>query len=117
MAKEFKEKTITVNLSRVFEKPTTKRTIAAKHVICKQVEKETRLKEFKISNALNETIWSKGRYSSPRKIVVKIVKDKNTARIMLPTEKYEPKEAKKAQPKPTEKKDKEETKEAEEEKK
>ena len=62
-----------MNLSRVFEN-LLQRTIAAKHVICKQVEKETRLKEFKISNALNETIWSKGRYSSPRKIVVKLLK-------------------------------------------
>ncbi|MDD4128580.1 MAG: hypothetical protein PHY04_02500 [Candidatus ainarchaeum sp.] len=117
MAKEFKEKTITINLSRVFEKPTTKRSIAAKHIICKKVEKETRLKEFKISNELNETLWSRGRYSSPRKIIVKVVKDKTIARIMLPSEKYEPKEAKKAQSKTAEKKDKEETpKEAEEKK-
>lgn len=104
MAKEFKEKTITINLSKVFEKPTTKRATGAKHVICKKVEKETRLKEFKISNQVNETLWSRGKYSSPRKITIKIIKDKNMARIMLPSEKYIPKEAKTTR-KPLEKKE------------
>lgn len=95
MAKDFKEKTITINLARVFEKPVTKRCISAKHTICESVKKETRLKEFKISNELNMLLWSKGKYNAQRKITIKVVKDKDTARIMLPTEKYEPKEAKK----------------------
>lgn len=94
MAKDFKEKTITINLSKVFEKPVTKRVIGAKHIICEGVKKETRLEEFKISNELNELLWSRGKYNSARKITVKVVKDKEVARIMLPTEKYEPKDAK-----------------------
>lgn len=96
MAKDFKEKTITINLSKVFEKPVTKRMIGAKHIIEQAVTKETRLKEHKISNELNILLWSRGKYASARKITVKVVKDKDVARIMLPTEKYEPKEAKKA---------------------
>lgn len=100
MAKEFKEKTITINLSRVFSKPATKRVIGAKHLICEGVKKETRLKEFKLSNKLNELLWARGKYSAQRKITVKIVAEKNTARIMLPEEKYEAKtEAKKTAPK------------------
>jgi len=99
MAKEFKEKTITINLSKVFLKPTTKRVIGAKHVICEGVKKETRLKEFKISNKLNELLWSRGRYMAQRKITVKVVKDKDIARIMLPEEKYEAKDKKVAAPK------------------
>jgi len=96
MAKDFKEKIITINLSKVFEKPVTKRVIGAKHIICEGVKKETRLEEFKISNELNELLWCRGRYNSARKITIKVVKDKDIARIMLPTEKYEPKQTKKA---------------------
>ena len=95
MAKEFKEKTITINLSKVFEKPVTKRVIAAKHIICEGVKKETRLKEHKISNELNELLWCRGKYNAQRKITVKIVNEKGVARIMLPSEKYEAKKEKK----------------------
>ena len=94
MAKDFKEKTITINLSKVFLKPVTKRVIGAKHVICECVKKETRLENFKISNELNELLWSKGRYNSARKITVKVIKEKDVARIMLPSEKYETKKDK-----------------------
>ena len=94
MAKDFKEKTITINLSKVFLKPVTKRVIGAKHVICEGVKKETRLEKFKISNELNELLWSRGRYNSARKITVKIIKEKDVARIMLPSEKYETKKDK-----------------------
>ncbi len=96
MAKEFKEKTITINLSKVFEKPVTKRVASAKHIICEGVKKETRLKELKISTKLNELLWSRGKYNSQRKITVKIVNEKGLGRIMLPEEKYEAKQEKKA---------------------
>ena len=96
MAKEFKEKTITINLSKVFEKPVTRRVVSAKHVICEGVKKETRLKELKISTKLNELLWSRGKYNSQRKITVKIVNEKGVGRIMLPEEKYEAKQEKKA---------------------
>jgi ribosomal protein L31E len=107
MAKDFKEKTITVNLRRVFEKPATKRAIAANYALKANVEKETRLSNVKLSNSLNELIWSRGRYNTPRKLTVKIVKDKETARVMLPEEKYEPKQDKKKEA-PKQEKDKKE---------
>ena len=57
MAKEFKEKIITINLRKVFEKPATKRTKSALFLIKKAVKKETRKEKIKISNMVNEEIW------------------------------------------------------------
>jgi ribosomal protein L31E len=101
MAKEFKEKTITINLSKVFEKPVTRRVVSAKHIICEGVKKETRLKELKISTKLNELLWSRGKYYSQRKITVKIINEKGLGRIMLPEEKYEAKQERKDSAKTT----------------
>ncbi|VVB74392.1 50S ribosomal protein L31e [uncultured archaeon] len=97
MAQEFKEKTITVNLRAVFAKPTTKRAINAKHVLKNAVRKETRLKELKISNKVNELIWSRGRFNAPRKMTIKVIAEKENGIIMLPEEKYEAKKDKKDQ--------------------
>jgi ribosomal protein L31E len=115
MAKEFKEKTITVNLSEVYSKPATKRAINAKHKLKKAVTKETRLKELKISNKLNELLWEKGKYKAPRKLTIKIINEKNVGIIMLPGEKHEPKQEKKKEGKKTE--EKKTTEKASEEKK
>ena len=95
MAKEFKEKTITINLKQVFQKPVTKRAINANYVLRESVRKETRLNEFSISNKINELLWSRGKYNCPRKITVKVVNEKGKAVIMLPEEKYTPKSDKK----------------------
>ena len=89
MAKDFKERIITINLKRAFEKPVTKRAIGATFALKAGVEKETRLHKQLISNKLNEFLWARGKYNAPRKITIKVVKDKDTARIMLPEEKYE----------------------------
>lgn len=99
MAKDFKERIITINLKRAFEKPVTKRAIGAKFALKAGVEKETRLHKQLISNKLNEFLWARGKYNAPRKITIKVIKDKDTARIMLPEEKYEPKTDKKKETK------------------
>jgi len=109
MAQEFKEKTITVNLRAVFAKPTTKRAINSSHVLKNLVRKETRLKELKISNKVNELIWSRGRFNAPRKMTVKIIAEKGNGIIMLPEEKYEAKKDKKDQKGKAPEKVKEET--------
>ena len=95
MAKEFKEKTITVNLKQVFQKPVTKRAINANYVLKQAVTKETRLKEFSVSNKINEMLWARGKYNCPRKMTIKIVNEKGKAILMLPEEKYSPKSDKK----------------------
>ncbi len=111
MAKEFKEKTITINLRKVFEKPVTKRAISAKNMIIKAVKKETRAKTIKISNKINEELWKRGKGNILRKITVKIVAEKGIMRALMPNEKYEPKQEKKKDDKKTE--EKKETKKAE----
>ncbi|MBT4870124.1 MAG: hypothetical protein HON47_00955 [Candidatus Diapherotrites archaeon] len=89
MAKEYKEKTITINLSKVFLKPVTKRAKGAIFMVKKKVTKETRASEVLLSNKVNETIWENGMFRCPRKITVKIVNDKGKARVYLPDEKVE----------------------------
>ncbi|MFA6268899.1 MAG: hypothetical protein WCW13_00990 [archaeon] len=103
MAKDFKERTITINLKRAFAKPLTKRAIASKFALKNGVTKETRLTDIKLSNKLNELLWGRGKYNAIRKLTVKVVKEKNTARVMLPEEKYEPKQEKKKDNKTAEK--------------
>jgi ribosomal protein L31E len=87
MAKEFKEKTITVNLTKAFNKPTTKRAKSALFILKNGIRKETRIDNVKISNGVNEAIWEKGLYHTPRKITVKLVTEKNDVRAYLPDEK------------------------------
>lgn len=113
MAQEFKEKTITINLSKVFEKPVTKRAISAKNMLKAAVQKETRLKEVSVSNKVNEEMWGRGKYNAPRKITIKIINEKGRAIILMPNEKYEPQQDKKKETKKgeTKKEEKETVKE------
>jgi len=90
MAQEFKEKTITINLRRVFMKPTTKRATAALYAVKEAVKKETRKTDISISQGVNLLIWERGLYNCPRRMTVKIVadeKDKAACRVYLPDEK------------------------------
>ena len=87
MAKDYKEKKITVNLTKVFKKPVTKRAKGAVFRLRAKVRKETRAKEVFLSNQVNETLWEKGMFRCPRKITVKVVKDNENARVYLPGEK------------------------------
>ncbi|MDD4250607.1 MAG: hypothetical protein PHX27_00245 [Candidatus ainarchaeum sp.] len=95
MAKEFKEKIITINLRKVFEKPSTKRAKSALFALKKAVKKETRSENIKISNQVNEELWQNGLFKSLRRITVKLVTDKNIIRVLMPQEKFEAKEEKK----------------------
>lgn len=115
MAQEFKEKTLNINLRRVFDKPTSKRAIASLYVVKESVKKETRKTNIALSNGVNELLWSKGKFGAIRNITVKVVadeKDKSKAMVYLPDEKIaEKKEAKKAAPAKKEEAKKEEVKE------
>jgi large subunit ribosomal protein L31e len=95
MAKDFKEKEITVNFNKVFDKPVTKRATSSLKVIRDKVTKETRLNDVKLKNSVNEAVWQKGLFKGLRKLKVKVVKDKNTAVVYLPEDKVEVKEKKK----------------------
>ena len=87
MVKEFKEKIITVNLTKAFDKPVTKRAKSALYILKKGVTKETRIDSIKISNKVNEFLWEKGLFKSKRKITVKLVKNKEGIDVYLPDEK------------------------------
>lgn len=93
MAQEFKEKKMIVNLVKAFAKPKTKRTRSAMHFLKEAVKKETRLTKMKISNAVNETIWGRGMFNCPRSITIKVIPEKDTAKIYLADEKIEEKKA------------------------
>jgi large subunit ribosomal protein L31e len=97
MAKEFKEKTITINLRKVFDKPVTKRAKSSLFVVKQAVKKETRAENIKLSNLVNETLWEKGLFKAQRKITVKVVSEKDGVRVYLPTEKPLVKETKKSE--------------------
>ncbi|MCX6801439.1 MAG: hypothetical protein NTZ73_04595 [Candidatus Diapherotrites archaeon] len=99
MAKEFKEKTITVNLKKAFFKPTSKRAKSALFFVKEAVKKESRKKEVAISNGINESLWARGLYKIPRRIVVKIIAEKERAFVCLPNEKITKKEEKKGEAK------------------
>lgn len=89
-----KEKTITVNLRKVFDKPATKRAKSALFALKKAVKKETRKDNIKISNKVNEALWQRGLFKSLRKITVKVTIDKD-AKVYMPDEKIIVKEEKK----------------------
>jgi len=89
MVKEYKEKKITINLTKVCAKPMTKRTRAGIFLLKAKVRKETRAEEIMLSNQVNEAIWARGMYKCPRKITVKVVNDNGNARVYLPDEKVE----------------------------
>jgi ribosomal protein L31E len=95
MVKEFKEKMITINLRRVFDKPSTKRAKSALFILKKAVRKETRMDNIKISNQVNEELWQNGLFKSIRKITVKVIPDKEFIRVLMPKEKFVVKEEKK----------------------
>ncbi len=103
MVKEFKEKKIIINLSKVFEKPDTKRARGALKILKDKIKKETRAKEIKISNQVNEALWEKGLFKSLRKIEIKVVQEKNGVRVYLPNEKITEEKTKETKKTPVQK--------------
>jgi len=87
MAKDFKEKLITINLTKAFDKPVTKRAKSALYLMKKGVTKETRISNIKLTNNVNAMIWERGLFKCHRKITIKVVKEKDGVRIYLPDEK------------------------------
>jgi ribosomal protein L31E len=110
MAKDFKEKIITVNLRRAFEKPVTKRAKSALFVLKAAIRKETRIDNIKITNDVNEEIWQNGLFKSLRKITVKVVKEEGGVRVYMPKETVIKAETKKTDKKPVSEKTKAEPK-------
>ncbi|MEM1524783.1 MAG: 50S ribosomal protein L31e [Nitrososphaerales archaeon] len=83
-------------LSRIYVIPLRKAWLAPKHRRAKRAinlirefaERHMKSSDIKIDTSLNELIWSKGIENPPRKIAVKMVKDKDgVVTVSLPSEK------------------------------
>lgn len=78
------ERIITLNMRKVWIRPRKKRASRALRVLREIVKKQMKVEDVKISNEVNETIWSRGAEKPPRKVEVKAVKDKDGNVIVFP---------------------------------
>ena len=78
------ERIITLNLKELVRVPRKQRAPRAVRLICSRVRRIMKAEEVKVSNEVNEILWSKGIEKPPRKITVKIVKDEEGRVTILP---------------------------------
>lgn len=71
------ERIITLNMRKVWIRPRKKRASRALRVLRENVKKQMKVEDVRISNEVNEAIWSRGAEKPPRKVEVKAVKDKD----------------------------------------
>jgi large subunit ribosomal protein L31e len=71
------ERVYTVPLWRAWATPRHRRTERAINVIKEYATRHMKPKKIKISEELNELMWSRGIQNPPRRITVKMVKDKD----------------------------------------
>ena len=118
-AEETAEKLITISLSRAKPTPRYRRTDRIVNVLKEKVAHYMKVEEdeVKISQKLNEQLWTQGRRSRLPRISVKVTKDADgVVTVKLPNEKEEEeekKEAKKGAKKEAKEEKKEEPKVAE----
>jgi large subunit ribosomal protein L31e len=112
------EKHFVVSFSKLYNAPRQKRAYRAIRHLKRFAFKHLRISEenVSVSRALNEALWARGREHIPRKIEIKVVKDKEKAGVYLKGEKVEkPKKEKEKKAKEEKKPEKKEEKEREEE--
>ncbi len=104
------ERLYTIPLGKSYDYIRTKRAKRAVKIISEFVARHMKVEKenVKISSLVNNKVWEKGIQKPPRKIRVKVIKEKAVAYVLLPEEKLE---------KPEKKAKKEEKKEKKEEKK
>lgn len=73
------ERIYMVPLGRAWIRPRTKRAPRAIRLLKEFIERHMKIEEdsIKISNEVNEKIWSRGIQKPPRKIKVRVTKDKD----------------------------------------
>ncbi|MCX8192042.1 MAG: 60S ribosomal protein L31 [Nitrososphaerales archaeon] len=77
-----------IPLRRAWLAPKHRRAIRAINLVKEFAERHMKGSEVKIDTSLNELIWSRGIKNPPRKITVKMVKDKDgVVTVSLPSEK------------------------------
>jgi large subunit ribosomal protein L31e len=91
MVDEKIERLYTINLSKAYEHPRTKRTPRAVSIlrdfIVKHLKRES--SQVKISDALNKFLWKRSIQKPPRAVKVKVISDKDVVRVYLHDEKIE----------------------------
>lgn len=89
MAEEKKERIYTVPLGKAYNYVRTKRAIRAVDLLRAFVSRHMKVPGWsvKISEALNESIWSRSMQKPPRKVKVKAVAEGEVVKVSLPDEK------------------------------
>ncbi|MEM1995128.1 MAG: 50S ribosomal protein L31e [Nitrososphaerales archaeon] len=81
------ERIYTINLRKVLITPRWRRTVRAVNLIKEFARKHMKTSEVKVDESINHLLWMRGIESPPRKLVVKMVKDKEgVVTVSLPTE-------------------------------
>ena len=78
------ERTSTIPLRRVWGPPRGKRTPRAVRLLRAFVKRHMKVENVEISNEVNEELWARGIRKPPRKITVRLVKDKEGRVIVYP---------------------------------
>ncbi len=81
------ERIYTINLKKILITPRWRRAVRAVNLVKEFAYKHMRASEVKIEEAVNRLIWMRGIESPPRKLTVKMVKDKEgVVTVSLPSE-------------------------------
>ena len=78
------ERICTIPFRKVWATPMGKRTPRASRVLRAFVKRHMKAENVEISNAVNEELWARGIRKPPRKITVRLVKDKEGRVIVYP---------------------------------
>ncbi|MGD0549848.1 MAG: 50S ribosomal protein L31e [Candidatus Bathyarchaeia archaeon] len=78
------ERTYTIPLRKVWGPPRGKRTPRAARLLRAFVKRHMKAENVEISNEVNEELWARGIRKPPRKITVRLVKDKEGRVIVYP---------------------------------
>ena len=71
------ERVYTIPLTHAWIAPIKKRTPRAMNILKDFLKKHMKIEDFIISKEVNERFWSKGIEGAPRKVRVRVVKDKD----------------------------------------
>ena len=71
------EKIYTIPLTHSWIAPIKKRTPRAMNILKEFIKKNLKMEDFVISKEVNERLWSRGIEGVPRKVRVRVVKDKD----------------------------------------
>jgi large subunit ribosomal protein L31e len=80
------ERFYTIPLKKAWLSSRFERTAKAVRVLKSFLRRHLKTEDFKVSNELNELLWSRGIKNPPRKVRVKVVKDKEGVFTVYPLE-------------------------------